>query len=813
MIERLFFDIRLAVRQLLRTPGFSAAAILILGLGIGASTAVFSVVDTILFRALPLPEADRIVTLCEAHEGDRTYCTASPPNVSDWQDEVQALDALGIARSRGVEIHDGTRRTSVLAAMATPGFLRAVGAQPALGRLLGEEDAIPQASGRSILLSWALWQSEFGSDPDIVGRTITMSSGGDGVTWNHDPVTVVGVLTEGFEVPRLQGTRAWIPLQFDARAEQYRGWRGFVALARLARGADLQGAEADLNRIQASLAAVHPDAVRNWSVQVVPLREFVTKEVRALLLLFLGAVAVVLAIVCVNLAGLLVARATKRERELTVRAALGAGRGRLLQHLLAEAGLLALCGGLAGVLMATWLVPTFLWLAPAGIPRMAEVSVDARVLAFSLGITALTGLLFSLAPALRVLGMFGQATLQLGRRSTSDRPAQRMRSALVVSEVALAVTLVLSAALLLRSFARHAAFDPGFDIQRLLTFQVYPPMRRYETREQVLEFYRRAEERLQAVPGVASVGTASAGPLIGGGDGRTPFLVQGRADVPVSDAPQVEWFDAGPGYFPTLGVPIVQGRNLSATDGMGSQVTALVNETMAARYWPGESPVGARLSLPQWETDALIVGVVADVKQFQAPGVEPAIYVSNRQKPRWATFFVVRTTGDPATLKRSVEAAFAELDPEVQPHALRTMEELLGAGLVAPRFNLLLIASFAICALVLSGVGVYAVISYTVALRTQEFGIRMALGARAAQVLAAVLLDGARLIVLGLVIGGVGALYFTRLLRSAIPDIAPSDPAAVAGTVLVLAFTGAIATFAPALRASRTEPGAVLRSD
>jgi putative ABC transport system permease protein len=748
------------------------------------------------------------------HEGDRTYCTASPPNATDWQHDVRTLTVLGVARSRSIEIHDGDRKIAVGAAMATPGFLRTLGVQPLHGRLLTDEDAIPRGTGRAIVLSYELWQARFGSDSSIVGRSIILSSGGDGATWNRDPVTVVGVLPAGVEVPRLAYARAWIPLQIDARLEEYRGWRGFVAFGRLAESANEREAEAELNGIQASLAQAHPDAVRNWTVEVVRLRHWVTRDVRSLLLLFLGAVGVVLAIVCVNLTSLLLARAAKRERELSVRAALGAGRGRLLQQLLAEGVVLAAAGGLAGVLIASWLISAFIWLAPPGVPRVAEVAIDGRILVFSVAITAITGLLFGLAPAARLGRTQLTETLQLGPRATDDRRGRRLRSALVVSELALALTLVLSAGLLLRSFARLAAFSPGFELEHLLTFQIYPPMARYDTREQLVSFYRRAKERLEAIPGVVSVGTASAGPLIGGGDGRTPFLVRGRPDVPLQDAPTVQWFDAGPDYFPTLGVPILEGRNLSEADGTGATVTALINQTMASRHWPGASPIGARLSLPQWDVEVEIAGVVADVRSFDAPdGVEPSIFVSNRQRPRWATFFLVRTVGEPSALVPAVRSAFAELDRDVEPLALSTMEALLGAGLVGPRFNLLLIGLFAMIALVLSSVGIYAVISYTVALRTREFGIRMALGARRGQVLRAVLLDGGRMIAAGLLLGGTGAFFFTRLLRGTIHDVAPSDPLAVFGTVFVLAVSGALATLAPALRASRTQPVDILRTD
>jgi putative ABC transport system permease protein len=813
-MERLLFDLRHAVRQLVRSPGFSSAAVLILGLGIGTSTAVFSVVDSVLFRPLRLPDSERLITLCEAHEGDRAYCTASPPNAMDWQANVHTLQALGVARDRGIEIRTGDRRISLAAAMATPGFLRAVGVQPLHGRLLTEDDMMPHGNGRVIVLSYGLWQNEYGGNPDIIGSSITVSSGGDGATLDNEPVTVVGVLPDGVEVPRLGYARAWIPLQLDPRSEQYRDWRGFVTLARLADGATMRAAELELNRIQASLAEAYPEAVRNWTVHVVRLRDFVTSDVRPLLLLFLAAVGLVLAIVCVNLMGLLLARATKRQHELTVRAALGAGRGRLLEQLLAEASVLAIIGGAAGVLIATWLVHAFVALAPPGVPRVAEVTVDGRILAFSIVVTAVSGLLFGLAPAARIRGMRLRDTLQLGRTMTADRTGNRVRNILVVGELALALSLVLSAGLLLRSFGRVVAFNPGFELERLLTFQVYPPMWRYETRAQVSSFYRDAKEALEAIPGVTAVGTASAGPLIGGGDGRTPFLVHGRPDVPVQDAPTVQWFDAGPDYFPTLGVPIVQGRNLSESDAIGSTVTALINQTMAARHWPDSSPIGARLALPQWDTEVEIVGVVQDLHTFDAPAAtEPSIFVSNRQRPRWATFFVVRTAGDPGAVVASVRRAFERLDPDAVPQSVMTMEERLAEQLVRPRFNLLLIALFAAIALVLGAAGIYAVIAYTVAMRTREFGIRMALGARRAQVLGSVLLDGGKLLGGGLLLGTIGAFYFTRLLRGVIRDVAPSDPFAVIGTVLVLGLTGVIATLAPALRASRTEPVTVLRSE
>ena len=811
---QLLYDLRSALRQLSRAPGFGLATVLILGLGIGTSTAIYSVVDHILFRPLNLPESEQLVTLCEVHQGDRAYCTASPPDVADWQASVRTLSAVGVARQRGLQIHEGERKVEINAAMATPGFLQALGVRPLRGRLLREDDMLPGGTGTAVVLSYGLWQSEFGGDSDIVGRTIIASSGGDGRVLDREPMTVVGVLPDGVNVPRMSAARAWFPLQLDPRDEQYRDWRGFVAIGRLAAGASLPSAQAELNSVEASLAERYPDAVRNWAVQPVRLREWITKEIRPLLLLFLAAVGAVLAIVLVNLMSLLLARATRRERELAVRAALGARRGRLLQHSLAEAAVLTLLGGAVGVLLASWILNAFIALAPPGVPRISEVRLDVRMLGFTVAIMVFCALAFGLAPAARIRAVRLHDALKSGRTTTFDRRGHRLRAGLVMSEIALALTLVLSAGLLLRSFANLAGFNPGFDLDRLLTFQVYPPAARYNSPERLVDFYARAGREIAAIPGVVSVGTASAGPLLGGGDGRTPFLVSGRPAVQVQDAPQVAWYDAGPGYFPTLGVPVLQGRNLSENDRLGSPTTALINKTMATRHWSGTSPIGARVTLPSWDATVEIVGVVPDLVGFRSEGPpEAAIYVSNLQRPRGASFFVVRTAGNPDAVAADVRAALKRLDPDAEPYYVMSMQELLRDNLVAPRFSLLLIAFFATIALILSAAGLYAVIAYTVAARTREFGIRLALGARRGQVLRGVLKDGGKLLVAGIVLGLLGAFFSARLLRGLLEGVAVTDPVAVISTVLVFALVGTAALLAPALRAGRTDPVMVLREE
>jgi predicted permease len=454
-------------------------------------------------------------------------------------------------------------------------------------------------------------------------------------------------------------------------------------------------------------------------------------------------------------------------------------------------------------------------MAPAGIPRLDDPGVSGGAVALVITITGLMGGLFGALPALRVQQGQLQHLLRHGRTMTTDRRGQRLRRALVVSELALALALLLSASLLLRSFTRLAAYDPGFELENLLTFWVAPPMWRYESRELRREYYRRVERDLGSLPGVIAVGTASAGPLLGGGDGRTPFIVRGGGEeVAPEDAPTAAWYDAGPGWFGTLGVPVVAGRNLSAQPADGEVVEALINESMAKGYLASGSPVGKRLWLPDWELDAVVVGVVADLQDFGvSTPPDPAIYVSNVQRPRGSTFFVIRTTGDPLQIVPAVQRVLKEIDPDAEPRYVETMEELLRDELVAPRFTLLLIGIFAGLALVLSASGVYAVISYTVAQRTREFGIRLALGSRAAQVLRLVLGDSARMLAGGLVLGGVGALFFTRLLRGLTHDVVPTDVPAVVLTIAILALSAFAAAAVPAMRAARTQPAVVLRSE
>jgi putative ABC transport system permease protein len=474
-----------------------------------------------------------------------------------------------------------------------------------------------------------------------------------------------------------------------------------------------------------------------------------------------------------------------------------------------------LFGGVAGIIAALWATAAFVALAPPGVPRIDEVAMDGRILAFGLGITFLSALIFGLAPASRVRAFNLTETLKDGRSDTGDRRSSRLRQLLVVTELALALALVLSAGLLLRSFGTLVAWNPGFDYHQVLTFQIYPPQSRYPDGASVVAFYRDAKDQLEGLPGVTSVGTASAGPLFGGDDGTVPFQIQGRPPVPIQEAPRARWYDVGPGYFPTLGLPIVQGRNLTEADALGQTPAILVNEAFAQREWPdGGSPVGARLHIPDWDMDATVVGVVPTMKPLQPDAMpEPQFYISNRQRPRWASYFLLRVDGDPTALAPAVRQLVSGLGPDIEAYRLATLEDNLADRLVGPRFNLLLVAIFALVALLLGATGVYGVIAYAVALRTREIGIRMALGAGRREVLMGVVVDGLKLVGAGLLAGAVVAVIFTRLLQGVLVGVQATDPVALIGTVLVLAAAGAAASLFPALRAARTDPVEAIRAE
>lgn len=806
IMDRLLTDVRFGARFLRKNPGFTFAAVVVLGLGIGSATAIFSVVDHILLRPLPIPASERLVTFCETHETLRGYCSVSMVNVREWAERSGAIEAAGFGRGWPLDVKasPGEAPLAVGTGYADDGFMRAVGFRPLLGRLFTEDDVPPLGDGRSVLIGEDLWRTRFGGDPAIIGRTLLV---------DEEPFRVVGVLPAWAVAPRLEWIQLWAAPPWDVTDEEQRGWRGFVGVGRLAADVELEAARAELAAIQAGLAEEHPESVRGWGVEVRSMRDFVVGTSRPMLIAFLGAVGALLLIVCVNMAGLLLARATARQRELVVRSALGADAGTLGRQLLTESGLLALIGGAAGVMLAFWATDVFLALAPAGIPRLDEVAVDGRVLAFAVGITALTGLLVGAAPALHSRSVDLAHVLREARTLSSGRGATRLRKALVVTEVALAVMLVAGAGLLGRSFAGLLDWQPGFRTDGLVTFFTSASQGKHPERAQVRALWRHVEEEIAALPGVRSVATGSTLPLFGGGDGGGPVLI-GDAPEDVEGAPVATWIDAGPGYFETLGIAVRRGRTFAESDEAGAAPVAIVNETMARRFWPDGDPIGSMIRMVEEGREGEVIGVVADVPSFY-PGeaVDPVAYFPNRQYTRWGTAVLVRTDRDGGPAPDVLAAALTRADPDLRAGGVATMEEAVGRRLVGPRFNLLLVGGLAFVALVLAAVGLYGVIAFTVGLRRHEIGIRMALGARREQVLRAILREGAALVAAGLVVGLLATAASSRLLAGMLFGIAPGDPVALLATVLLLLVVGLAASLVPARRASRADPLSALREE
>ncbi len=790
-------DLRYVLRALRKSPTFTIAAVATLALSIGATTAIFSAVNGILLRPLPFPSANRLVVICERHPSVAGFCIGSPPNAADWAAQSRTLAAVGVARGwpflakgeHGSETIDG--------GIATADFFRALGIQPALGRLIAPDDA---GVGHVVVLSHALWQGRFGGDSSLVGRSITL---------DNQPYTVVGMLPAGVTMPELEWVQLWAPLPFDQRLEENRKWRGFGMYGRLAPGATLEQARDELNRIELGLAETHPETNRGWSVDVQDLRTRVVGSVERALLVLLGAVAFVLLIGCANVANLLLARVTHRHRELAVRAALGAGRWASARLILLESLVLAAIGGAVGFFLSFWGLDAFLRFAPAGIPRLDQVGVDGWVFGFAVALSCLTSLLFGAA------GLFQAARLSLSDslRQREGTPARRrvgLRGALVVAEMALALVLLTGAGLLLKSFTRLASWHPGFEVEHLTTTWLLASQTKYRTGPQVAELFRRAVEEVVSLPGVVSAGAASAGPMFGGTE-TGAFRIVGRA-VQEGEPPTARWFDVDPNYFATLGVPLLKGRGINASDVAGAPGVALINATMARRYWPGQDPLGQQVVM--YDRTMTVVGVVGDVPPLSPdqPAV-PEIYWPNRQVPRWATYVILRTASDPAGLAQAARRRLQELDPDLSVPEFQTLEAQFARKLVYPRFVTLLMAAFAGIALALAAVGVYGVIAYGVARRSREIGIQVALGAARGQILRQVVAQGMTLALAGVVIGVLGSLALTPVLRSLLAGVEPGDPLTLLGVAVVLALVALVASYLPARRASGVSPLEALRAE
>lgn len=807
----LLHDIRHAGRSLRRTPTVTLLALAALALGIGATTAIFSLVNGVLIRPLPFADADRLAIVWEHNiPRNRPRNVVSPANYLAWSDENRSFDRLIPFTGTDVNLTGVGEPEELDGQSVGADLFSTLGVGALHGRTFVPDDERPGAE-RVVVLSHGLWQRRFGSDLSVVGRAITLGG---------RPYTVVGIMPQGFGF-FWPDRDVWLPLRFDESAREPRG-RSILVLGRLRPDTTIDGAQADMERLSARLVERWPAFNTGWSVNVVPLQEQLVGDIRPALLVMLGAVALVLLIACANVGNLLLARAAGRQRELAIRTALGAGRRQLVGQLLVEALVLAACGGAVGIGLA-YVALDALRLAVADtipIPRLQEVDIDGSVLAFTTIVCGLTALLFGLAPAAHASQVAVTDSLKEGGR-TAPGQGRRLRSALVIAEVALAFVLLVGAGLLLKSFARLIAVDPGFRADPVMTFGLQLPGSVYTESHQRVAFYEDLTRRLAGLPGVHAVGGVAFLPMNGMG-AATSFHVEGlpepeRGQRPVTD---VRWVTGD--YFGAMGIPLLRGRTFDSRDAGDASNVVVVNETMARTFWPdafaaggGGDPLGRGLFI-SWdrETPERIVGVVADVKLTNLDGdVRPTIYWPHARVPEGFMTMVVRTASEPESLAAAAIAQVRAIDPNLPISVPRRMVDVVADSVAQPRLTMVLLTLFAGAALLLAGVGIYGVVSHAVTQRTAEIGLRMALGAGRGQVLAMMIGHGGQLIAAGLALGAAGAFAATRLMGSLLFGVTPTDPVTFAVIAVVLMTVAIAAVYLPARRATLVDPLEALRQE
>ncbi|HKG92852.1 MAG TPA: ABC transporter permease [Gemmatimonadaceae bacterium] len=813
-------DLRYAARTLVRQRGFTAVALLALALGIGANTAIYSVVHAVLFRPLPFESPGRLVEVRTllVKQGERIR--ASGPDAADWRARNRSFTDVAAHTGTGFTLTGRGEPETFIGQLVSPQLFQILGVRALLGRtLLPGEDSLGRE--RVVVLSNALWRRRFGADPAVVGQPITL---------NGHSYTVVGVMPPRFVYPT-ERYQLWVPLSFQTPELRDWGGRGthfLQVLARLRPGVTIEQAGSDMAAVTAGLRAQYPDN-DNVGADVVSLEESLLGGVRRALLVLLGAVGFVLLVACANVANLLLARATARRREMAVRAALGASAGRIARQLLTESVLLAAAGGAVGLALATWGVQAMVALLPAGaVPRIDQVGVDGQVLAYSLVASLATGLLFGLAPALAGAGVDLGETLKSGGRGGAGvgrGATARLRRALVIAEVALSIVLLVGAGLAARSFVALAAVDPGFRAGGVMTMRTMLTEQRYPELARVRTFYGEALRRIEAQPWVEAAAVTTHLPMAGD-NWENGIAIEGRQTRGSADGAVAGVRAISPHYFRAVGTALRAGRPPAETDVAGAPPVVVVNEELARRYWSGARPadvVGRRLKLADdpdepWFT---VVGVAADVKH-EGLGAEtrPELYVPYAQFPEWALriagrgmVFAVRSSADPATVERGVRQEVAALDPALPLSDVRPLATLVADSVAQPRFRTVLLAAFALLAVSLAAVGVYGVIAYAVAQRTRELGVRMALGAGRPQVVRLVVGEGLGLAAWGVAVGLAAALAATRTLRGLLYATSPTDPATFAAVSLLVLAVAVIAAYLPARRAARVDPMVALRSE
>lgn len=802
-VETFFQDLRHGLRSLLKKPGFTFTAVIALALGIGANTAIFSVVNGVLLRSLAYAEPDRVVMLWERSlTGRSTRNVVSPANFLDWQKQSTSFESMAAVADRPVNLTGGGGEPEeIKAQLVSQQFFSALGVQPVMGRVfLPEEDRL--GNDLVIILSHELWRNRFGANPAIIGKQATI---------NGRQRTIIGVMPRGFHFLDSQ-VKAWVPGGLDPSIN-YRETSGrfLRVVARLKPGVTVEQAQGELAGIAKQLEQTYVKFNTGWGVNVLPIHEQVVGEIRPILIVLLAAVAFVLLIACANVANLLLSRAAARQKELALRAALGAGRIRLVRQMLTESILLAVMGGILGVLLAYWGIQVLVAFGPDNIPRLNEITINLRVLVFTLAISLLTGALFGLVPALQASRPDLNDALKEGSRGSTGGRSGTFRNIFVVAEVSLALVLLIGAGLMIRSFLRLQSVETGFDAQNVLTMRVQLPGKKYGEPHQIVDFFKQAQDRIAAVPGVQAVGAISYLPLTGPA-ARDGFKIIGQPEPGPGQEPPCEVRVITPTYFRAMGIPLLKGRLLDERDTKDSHVL-LINEALAKKHFPNEDPVGKRIAV-SWSEGIVdeIVGVVGDIKEGALDkDPEPAIYWTHPREPYSGMALVVRTSNDARRFSTAVQKEIRGLDPEQPIADVRTMEQVVAKSIARPRFNTLLLAIFAGVALVLASVGLYGVMNYSATQRTHEVGIRMALGATRGDIMRLVVGNGMLLTLIGIAIGVIGSLGLTRLMQTFLFGIGTTDAVTFTGVSALLVAVALVANYIPARKATRVNPVIALR--
>ena len=808
MFKDFWQDLRYGLRTLVKNPGFTIVAVIALALGIGANSAIFSVVNTVLLRPLPYKNPDQLVMVWEDDtKGGYPRDTPAVGNYIDWRDQNQVFESMAAMADLSVNMTGSGEPERISGQLVSANLFSLLGVEPQLGRaFLPEED---QPNGNCVVtLSHGLWQRRFGSDKNIIGKALTLNGGS---------CTVVGVMPPTFQFPNRE-TELWTPIAFSPQQVTNRRRHYLEVIARMKPGVTLQQAQAEMNTIAVRLQQQYPDQNADLGAAVTPLHEHLTGDIKPALLILLGAVGFVLLVACANVANLLLARAAVRQKEIAIRVALGASRFRLIRQFLTESLLLAALGGGVGLLLSLWGVSLLQSFVPENISQVKAVTIDGKVLIFTLLVSLLTGLIFGLAPATQASNFNLNETLKEGGRdSAAGSRGNRIRGLLVIAEVAVSLLLLIGAGLLINSFLRLRNVDPGFRTDNLLTMKVVLPKTKYPDQARRSAFYTELLRRVEALPGVKSAGVTTNLPLYRQGNSNSITIENRPAPAPGQE-PSIATRVISPHYFQTMGIQLLQGRPLGAEDKADSPGVVVISETMARKYWPGEDAVGKRLAVgrPESPDDWLtIAGVAKDVRQFGLDAAsKPQMYLPYEQ----AAFFepndlVISTNVEPLSLAATVRKAVWEVDKDQPVSDIRTMEDILSESIARQRFSMLLFGIFAVVALVLAAVGIYGVMSYSVAQRTREIGLRMALGAKASDVLKMVVGQGLKLVLIGIVVGLAAAFILTRVMTSLLFGVSATDPVTFIAISLVLIGVAVLASFIPARRATKVDPMVALRAE